>query len=106
MHSTNDPALKSFLPVPPDSHFPIQNLPYGVFRLHSGRATSIGVAIGDQILDLTILEAQGLFSGPTLRNHRVFSTGRLNEFMARGRAAWTEARMAISRLLRAEEPTL
>ena len=32
MNPTNDPALRSFVPVPPVSHFPIQNLPYGVFR--------------------------------------------------------------------------
>jgi fumarylacetoacetase len=32
MPSTTSPDLRSFVPVPPDSHFPIQNLPYGVFK--------------------------------------------------------------------------
>ena len=31
MDPTTDPALRSWVPVPPDSHFPIQNLPFGVF---------------------------------------------------------------------------
>jgi fumarylacetoacetase len=36
MHKTNDPALKSFVPVSADSHFPIQNLPYGAFVSEDG----------------------------------------------------------------------
>jgi fumarylacetoacetase len=103
--STTDPALRSFVPVPPDSHFPIQNLPYGVFQRH-GAGLSIGVAIGEQVLDLTLLERHGLFNGPQLRNHRVFAAGKLNELMALGRPAWSEARARISRLLRDDEPTL
>ena len=34
MNPTTDPALRSWVPVPADSHFPIQNLPYGVFYRH------------------------------------------------------------------------
>ena len=33
MNPTNDPSLRSWVPVPPDSDFPIQNLPFGVFSL-------------------------------------------------------------------------
>src|SRR5262245_53602703 len=105
MHPTNDPALRSFLAIQADSHFPIQNLTYGVFRPRGGRV-AIGVAIDEHVLDLTALEAHGLLAGPVLRHHRVFDTGRLNEFMALGRPAWSEARSAVSKLLRADEPTL
>src|SRR4051812_40292447 len=59
MNPTNDPALRSFVPVAPESHFPIQNLPYGVFRRGPGPAR-VGVAIGDAVLDLTLLEQCGL----------------------------------------------
>ena len=52
--------LKSFIEVPPDSDFPIQNLPYGIFRPRGGTARA-GVAIGDLILDLSILEELGHF---------------------------------------------
>ena len=37
MDPTTDPALRSWVPVAPESHFPIQNLPYGVFRPRRGR---------------------------------------------------------------------
>ena len=53
--------LKSFIHVPPDSDFPIQNLPYGIFRPREGAARA-GVAIGDLILDLSVLEERGFFS--------------------------------------------
>ena len=44
----------------PDTDFPLENLPYGVFR--HGQSTRIGVAIGDQILDLHACAQQGLLS--------------------------------------------
>jgi fumarylacetoacetase len=106
MDPTTDPALRSFVPVEPDSPFPIQNLPYGVFRRRVGGGPRVGVAVGDFALDLTALEELGVFDGPRLANRRPFSAGRLNEFMALGRPAWAEARGAISRLLRADEPRL
>ncbi|HLF02461.1 MAG TPA: hypothetical protein VI547_10835, partial [Anaerolineales bacterium] len=104
---TPSPTLRSFIPTSPDSHFPIQNLPYGVFRSRGGNAR-VGVAIGEMVLDLTILESEGLFNGPSLAGKRVFNPApggvnqpSLNAFMALGRAAWREARAIISRLLSA-----
>jgi len=55
MPPPNDPKLRSFIPVDPQSDFPIQNLPYGVFSAH-GLAPRVGVAIGDYVLDLWELE--------------------------------------------------
>src|SRR5438128_1619490 len=55
-----DPNLRSFVPVAADSHFPIQNLPYGIFRPRSGGEPRVGVAIGEQVLDLAALERRGL----------------------------------------------
>src|SRR5262245_31959337 len=106
MNPTNDPALRSFVEVAPESHFPIQNLPYGVFGRRSGGGPHIGVAIGDSVLDLAVLEEQGLLDTPALRGRRVFSEPALNAFMALGHRAWGEARSAVSRLLGADEPTL
>jgi fumarylacetoacetase len=104
MNPTTDPGLRSFVPVPPQSHFPIQNLPYGVCRRRGGRF--LAVAIGEHVLDLTALEGQGLLNVPSLRGRRVFDSGTLNAFMALGRTAWSEVRAAVSRLLRADEPAL
>jgi fumarylacetoacetase len=103
MDETNDPALRSFIPVPPVSHFPIQNLPYCAFSRGPipSPNTHIGVGIGDMILDLQVLKQHGLVSG---RDHWFKWT--MNHFMAAGPATWHEVRATVSRLLRAEEPTL
>jgi fumarylacetoacetase len=106
MQATNDPALRSFVPVAAESHFPIQNLPYGIFRPRSGGPPRSGVAIGDHILDLAAVEPLILRACPALQGQAIFSKGSLNTFLASGRRAWGEARTAISRLLRADEPTL
>lgn len=98
--------LASFVPVLADSHFPIQNLPYGVFRPRAGGPARIGAAIGDLILDLRVLEEAGYFNGPELGGQRVFQHPTLNAFMALGRPAWREARQTIRHLLQADTPTL
>jgi fumarylacetoacetase len=103
MQSTTDPKLRSFIPVEEDSHFPIQNLPYGVFRPCGGGAPRVGVAIGDLVLDLALLEEQGYFSASP---RGVFSHDSLNAFMALEAPAWTEVRLKISRLLSGADPEL
>ncbi len=106
--------LRSFIDVPPDSHFPIQNLPFGVFQPKQAKPR-VGVAIGDQIVDLSVLEELGYFRSsefeePVLRGSRmdrsVFSEGSLNAFLALGRLAWRKAREIVQHLLSAETPTL
>jgi fumarylacetoacetase len=92
--------------VSADSHFPIHNLPYGVFRPRAGAAPRVGVAIGDMVLDLSAVAEAGLLTGPELAGTRVFHEPALNAFMAMGRPAWTEARRRITELLRAEEATI
>lgn len=106
MNPTNDPRLRSFIPVPPNSHFPIQNLPYGVFRPRQSADARIGVAIGDQVLDLSVLEKAGLLDHATLRGRALFNQPSLNAFMAAGPAAWRPARAKISHILGADEPML
>ncbi|MGD2111725.1 MAG: fumarylacetoacetase [Phycisphaerae bacterium] len=108
MTATTDPALRSFIPVEPDSHFPIQNLPYGVFtsKASDRDRRRIGVAIGDQVLDLAALERRGFFDETDLRGTGVLGEPVLNKFMALGQKAWSEARTVISRLLREDVPTL
>jgi fumarylacetoacetase len=60
----------SFVDVSPQSHFPLQNLPYGVFSTASNPSPRIGVAIGDHILDLRAISKAGLFKGPFLRDQK------------------------------------
>ena len=92
----NDPTLKSFIPTPPESHFPIQNLPFGVFNTAADPAPRVGVAIGDQVLDLAALADAGLLT----LSPAVFRQPTLNAFIALGRQTWRSARASISELLR------
>lgn len=65
----------------------------------------IGVAIGDEILDLSTISH--LFDGPLLRNNQnVFHRDCLNDFMALGRPSWLEARSKLQDLLSTSNPTL
>lgn len=98
--------MQSFLSISAESHFPIQNLPYGVFYRHSDGLPRIGVAIGDQVLDLSLLAERGLLGGAHLPKEVFVGQRTLNAFMGLGATAWNEARMAITRLLSSDEPTL
>jgi len=104
--STSDRTTRSFVDVPAGSHFPMANLPFGVFRPKSGSGVRIGAAIGEHVLDLAVLEEAGLLAAPALRGRMLFRRPALNAFMAAGRDAWRQARARIGRLLAADEPTL
>jgi len=104
--TTIDRKLQTFVDVPADSHFPIHNLPYGIFRPSAGLAPRIGIAIGDAVLDLSVLADRGLLTGRTLGNGESLQQPTLNAFMALGRSAWREARSRLTQLLSADEPTL
>ena len=97
--------LKSFIDVAPDSHFPIQNLPFGIFKPAGGRAR-VGVAIGEFVLDLSVLEELGHFQGPEFQERPVFSEDGLNGFLSLGRPAWSKTRAVIQDLLAADVATL
>ena len=95
-----DPSLTSFIDAPSDSHFPIQNLPYGVFRPHNGTMPRVGTAIGDQVLDLSALESRELLDHPQINERHPFSQPALNAFMSMGPDVWQFVRRRVSELLR------
>jgi fumarylacetoacetase len=97
----NDPTLRSFIPVDAASDFPIQNLPYGVFSAH-GLAPRIGVAIGDDVLDLWELEQDGRLQVEP----GTFAVPSLNTFMSQGAGVWARTRARISELLRHDNDEL
>ena len=101
-----DPNLQSFVDVPTGSDFSIHNLPYGVFRPSAGARPRIGVAIGDAVLDLSVLAERGLLSGRSLGDGDAFRQPTLNAFMALGRPAWREARARLTRFLRVSDSTI
>jgi fumarylacetoacetase len=100
----NDPALRSFLEVDPTSDFPIQNLPYGVFSTPASPRPRVGLAIGNTILDLAVLEAERLIDLAPAQG--VFAQASINAFMAMGPKIWSQTRGRISELLRHDNPRL
>jgi fumarylacetoacetase len=110
LNETHDSSLRSWVASAnqPDTDFPIQNLPFGVFRrAGSGEVFRIGVAIGDRILDLAAADGAGVFASlaPATRDAIGGAhNGSLNALMAQGAAAWSALRLALSRALRAGAP--
>lgn len=105
MATTQAVRLRSFIDVPPQHDFPIQNLPYGVFRTVEQVRPRIGVRIGDYVLDLRVLERRGLFR-QVFENRHVLCRRSLNRFMSLGRPAWSAVRRILTELLRHDNPTL
>ena len=81
--------------------FPLQNLPFGVFRQKDGGAR-VGVAIGDSILDVAACEADGLFAGAASTTASACRGERLNELMALGPEHWSALRRRLHDLLRGD----
>lgn len=96
--------MTSFIDIPADHDFPIQNLPYGVFRATPMEPARVGVAIGDYILDVTTLEEARWIR--SLSGKRFFRKGSLNAFMAAGHEEWKHVRAQIAALLSSSEPRL
>jgi fumarylacetoacetase len=97
--------LKTFIAISPDSHFPLENLPFGIFQPEDSNAR-VGVAIGDLIVDLSALEELGHFESSEFQNQKVFRNDSLNSFLSLGRPAWRETRNILQHLLSADTPTL
>ncbi|AMN67176.1 fumarylacetoacetase [Psychrobacter sp. P11G5] len=101
--STIDTNLSSFLDIASDSDFSIHNLPYGIFSETADGKRRAGVAIGEHVLDLAVLETEGLIK---LEGGRYFDQPTLNAFIDSGRDNWTTARSTIQTLLAADTDTL
>ncbi len=104
LDETHDPARRSWV-ASADGHpdFPIQNLPFGVFRRRgSAGAPGGGIAIGDAVLDLAACAEAGLFAGDADRAARACAEPALNRFMGLGGRYWSALRRAASHLLAAD----
>ena len=103
LNETHDPALRSWVASAnaPGNDFPIQNLPFAVFRRRGTlEAFRGGVAIGDQILDLAAVAAAGVFSAEAASALQAGAQDKLNALMALGPPSWRALRLALSRALR------
>ena len=103
---THDPALRSWVESAhaPGTDFPIQNLPFGVFRHDYEERPRVGIAIGDEVLDCLAAVRAGMFDqlSPVVRD--VLQSWSLNALLAAGRADARAIRRVASRVLRADTP--
>lgn len=107
LDATHHPALASWVESAnaPDSDFPIQNLPFGRFRpQQTNKGWRIGVAIGDQVLDLRAAREQELWPDEVQRLLQPLADGDLNAFMALGPGARRRLREVLSQALAAGSP--
>jgi fumarylacetoacetase len=81
----------------PQTDFPLANLPYGVFT--HAHATRIGVAIGDQILDLRSCASEGVFTSLADEIVDACTASVLNPLMALGTRPWSALRRSVTELL-------
>lgn len=103
VNETHDINLESWVASAnaPDCDFPIQNLPFCIFKRQGiNEAFRGGVAIGDQVLDLLEIYTLNIFSFPMSEYVGAASGDSLNEFMALRKEAWSEFRLILSRALR------
>ena len=105
INETHDPALRSWVASAnaANADFPIQNLPFGAFLSPDDDSGRLGVAIGDQVVDLYASFEAGAFShhGDDAREAaRACSGPTLNPLMAMEPRFWSALRLALSRLLR------
>ena len=104
MIKANDPSLKSWIDVASNSDFPIQNLPFGIFKTQSSNSR-VGIAIGDQVLDLASLNKLGFLDDFKI-DDSVFNNQYLNDFIALGKPLCRSMRQRISNLLNSNNPEL
>ncbi len=100
----NNPKLKSWVEVPAGSDFPIQNLPFGIFKTEY-LSPVVGVAIGDHVLDLVYLHENGFLDGLGLPVG-IFNQRYLNDFIGLGKTKTREVRERISELLQHDNDEL
>jgi fumarylacetoacetase len=104
MIAANNPALKSWVAVPENSDFSIQNLPFGIFKT-TNLTPRVGVRIGDSVLDLKTLFVLGYLENLPFELSD-FDCEYLNPMMKKGKLAVRQLRNRISKLLDAQFPDL
>lgn len=95
-NKANDPNKKTWVNVPKDSDFPIQNIPFGVFLTKEDIIT-IGTRIGDTAIDLGAMHQLGYFEGIPLTDD-IFLQDTLNDFISDGKKTWRAVRNRISEI--------
>lgn len=105
MSKANNPQLKSWVEVKPGSDFPIQNLPFGIFKTEKDPKPRIGVAIGEFIVDMNVAAGLGATDGIDLP-YNVFVKDTLNDFIALGKSITNQVREQLAYFLSENNSTI
>jgi fumarylacetoacetase len=103
-NTANDPNRKSWIPVPENSDFPIQNIPFGVFITKEDVIT-IGTRIGNCAIDMGALQQLGYFDGIELTDD-MFMQDTLNDFISDGKKTWRLVRNRLADIFDENNPKL
>ncbi|MCX6192029.1 MAG: fumarylacetoacetase [Flavobacteriia bacterium] len=104
MITANQAHLRSWIPVPEHSDFPIQNIPFGIIKLE-GKSPRVATRIGDSVIDLFELYKLGYFESLTF-DAMDFDASFLNSLMKKGKLAVRELRNSISSLFQSDNSLL
>ncbi len=102
--TANNPKRKTWIKIPVNTDFPIQNIPFGVFLTRDDVIT-IGTRIGDTAIDLGALHQLGYFDGIPLTDD-IFLQDSLNDFISDGKKTWRLVRNRIAEIFDAENDSL
>jgi fumarylacetoacetase len=102
--AANNPNLKSWIEVPENSDFPIQNIPFGIIKTE-GDTARVATRIGDTVIDLKVLFDFGYFADLHFGLDD-FDTDSLNNMMRRGKQGTRDLRSRISELFEASNGDL
>lgn len=100
----NHPSLKSWISVPENSDFSIQNIPFGIMSIGTG-SKRIATRIGDKVVDLAALAQKGYFEGVDI-DPAIFSSSTLNDFMELGKPVTRAVRDQLSSIFVDSNTTL
>ena len=96
MIKANDPKIRTWLYVGEESDFPIQNIPFGVFKPMNRTHPRVGTRIGDYVIDLSAIADKGYFKDEGIEEKDIFYKPFLNDFIALGKNTWRAIRNKIS----------
>jgi fumarylacetoacetase len=99
--AANNPALRSWVSVPENSDFPIQNLPFGIFKTATS-SPSVGIRIGNHVVDLLALSRFDYLDDIHF-DKTTLAKSSLNPFIACGKPVWQAVRQRVSEFLQGEE---
>ncbi len=105
MSDLHVPPMSTWVQIPNNSDFTIYNLPYGVFQ-NKRLSPRAGIAIGDKIVDLSVVHEEGFFSEMSQLPKDIFLKDSLNELIGLGKPTTRRIREKVQDLLKEANPTL